>query len=63
MLGFLQQMADPSVSHYASPQKSPSLHLCDAVWASLMLLALSSPHAQNLDSVISSSQGFSSIGA
>ena len=31
--------------------------------ASLMLLALSSPHAQNLDSVFSSSQGFSSIGA
>ena len=43
------------VSHYASPQ-TPS-------YGSLMLLALSSPHAQNLDSVFSSSQGFSSIGA
>ena len=30
--------------------------LCDAVWAALMLLALSSPHAQNLDSVSSNSK-------
>ena len=47
------------VSHYASPQKPRAFLL----YGSLMLLALSSPHAQNLDSVFSSSQGFSSIGA
>ena len=52
------------VCHYASPQKKPSLFIGLGLQrASLMLLALSSPHAQNLDSVFSSSQGFSSIGA